>query len=108
MRQLTTVNDSGITPVWVCEMKNRLTGKTVHIVGPRRLENELLIPPPSSAPKAKPPRPSASSHSAEGEIMEVLSFRAKRGIAIIPVKGPALCHPRPRFLDFAPSALRSE
>ena len=43
MRQLIAVNDSGITPVWVCEMKNRLTGKTVHIVGPRRLENELLM-----------------------------------------------------------------
>ncbi|MGE5790762.1 MAG: response regulator transcription factor [Syntrophaceae bacterium] len=43
MRQLIAVNDSGITPVWVCEMKNRLTGKTIHIVGPRRLENELLV-----------------------------------------------------------------
>jgi DNA-binding NarL/FixJ family response regulator len=43
MRQLAEVNDSSITPVWVCEMKNRLTGKTVHVVGPRRLENELLM-----------------------------------------------------------------
>ena len=43
MRQLVEVNDSGITPEWVCEMKNRLTGKTIHVVGPRRLENELLV-----------------------------------------------------------------
>ena len=43
MRQLVAVNDLGITPVWVCMMKNRLTGKTIHIVGPRRLENELLM-----------------------------------------------------------------
>jgi len=43
MRQLIAVNDSGITPVWVCEMMNRLAGKTIHVVGPRRLENELLM-----------------------------------------------------------------
>lgn len=43
MRQLVEVNDSGIAPEWVCEMKNRLTGKAIHVVGPRRLENELLV-----------------------------------------------------------------
>ena len=43
MRQIVEVNDSGITPERVCEMKNRLTGKTIHVVGPRRLENELLV-----------------------------------------------------------------
>jgi DNA-binding CsgD family transcriptional regulator len=43
MGHLAEVNDSGITPEWVCEMKKRLTGKTIHVVGPRRLENELLV-----------------------------------------------------------------
>ena len=43
MRQLIDVNDSGITPGCVCEMKKRLTGKTIHVIGPRRLENELLV-----------------------------------------------------------------
>ena len=43
MGHLVEVNDSGITPEWVCEMKKRLTGKTIHVVGPRRLENELLV-----------------------------------------------------------------
>jgi len=43
MRQPIDVNDSGITPGCVCEMKKRLTGKTIHVIGPRRLENELLV-----------------------------------------------------------------
>ena len=43
MRQIVEVNASGNIPEWVCEMKNRLTGKIIHIVGPRRLENELLV-----------------------------------------------------------------
>lgn len=42
MRQLVEVSASGNIPEWVCEMKNRLTGKIIHVVGPRRLENELL------------------------------------------------------------------
>ena len=43
MGHLAEANDSGITPEWVCEMKKRLIGKTIHVVGPRRLENELLV-----------------------------------------------------------------
>ncbi len=33
----------GITPEWVHGMKKKLIGKTIHVVGPRRLENELLV-----------------------------------------------------------------
>jgi LuxR family transcriptional regulator of csgAB operon len=43
MGHLAEVNDSGITPEWVCEMKKKLIGKTIHVVGPRKLENELLV-----------------------------------------------------------------
>ena len=43
MRQIVEVNASGNIPEWVCEMKNRLTGKIIHVVGPRKLENELLV-----------------------------------------------------------------
>ena len=43
MEHLAGVNCSGITPAWVHEMKKKLIGKTIHVVGPRKLENELLV-----------------------------------------------------------------
>jgi DNA-binding NarL/FixJ family response regulator len=43
MRQVVEISGSHIVPRWVYEMKDRLIGKTVHVVGPRRLENELLV-----------------------------------------------------------------
>jgi LuxR family transcriptional regulator of csgAB operon len=43
MGHLAEANDSGITTEWACEMKKRLIGKTIHVVGPRRLENDLLV-----------------------------------------------------------------
>jgi DNA-binding CsgD family transcriptional regulator len=42
MRQLIETNDSNKTPEKVCKIKN-LTGKVIHVVGPRRFENELLM-----------------------------------------------------------------
>lgn len=43
MEHLSEMNGSGITPERVHEMKKILIGKTIHVVGPRRLENELLV-----------------------------------------------------------------
>jgi len=36
------LNCQGIVPGWVHEMKKKLIGKAIHVVGPRRLENQLL------------------------------------------------------------------
>lgn len=43
MRHHAEVNCSGITPEGVHEMKKRLIGRTIHVVGPRKMENELLV-----------------------------------------------------------------
>jgi DNA-binding CsgD family transcriptional regulator len=40
---LAEANCSGITPEGVHEMKKRLIGRTIHVIGPRKLENELLV-----------------------------------------------------------------
>jgi LuxR family transcriptional regulator of csgAB operon len=42
MRQLAEVTNSGISPRWLYEGHKRLVGKTIHVIGPCRLENELL------------------------------------------------------------------
>jgi DNA-binding CsgD family transcriptional regulator len=42
MRQIIGTNDSDKTPEKVCKIKN-LNGKAIHVVGPRRFENELLV-----------------------------------------------------------------
>jgi len=36
-------NCQDISPEWEHEMKKKLFGKPIHVVGPRRLENELLV-----------------------------------------------------------------
>ncbi len=43
MNRLAEVCGSNITPFRVPGMNNRLAGKTVHVVGPRRMENEVLV-----------------------------------------------------------------
>jgi len=43
MRELGTVNEMGVTPNWGYATEKRLTGKVIHVIGPRRLENDLLV-----------------------------------------------------------------
>ena len=43
VQQLKEVNDLGASPEQAFEINRGLTGKTIHVVGPRRLQNELLV-----------------------------------------------------------------
>jgi|GEM_PF-681242 len=43
MKQFVEVHSSGISTRWVYEGNKRLAGKTIHVIGPRKLENELLV-----------------------------------------------------------------
>lgn len=43
MRELGTVNEMEFTPNWGYATEKRLTGKVIHVIGPRRLENDLLV-----------------------------------------------------------------
>jgi LuxR family transcriptional regulator of csgAB operon len=43
VQQLKEVNDLGASPERAFEINRGLTGKTIHVVGPRRLQNELLV-----------------------------------------------------------------
>ena len=43
VQHLRKVNESGTSPERNVETSTELTGKTVHVVGPRRFENELLV-----------------------------------------------------------------
>jgi DNA-binding NarL/FixJ family response regulator len=40
---LLKANCRDISPEWEHKMKKKLFGKTIHVVGPRRMENELLV-----------------------------------------------------------------
>lgn len=42
MRPFIGVRDPGFTPGWAYESEKRLNGRIVRVIGPRRLENELL------------------------------------------------------------------
>lgn len=43
MKQLAAVNGTGVESRRVIGMETKLIGKSIHVVGPRRLENELLV-----------------------------------------------------------------
>jgi DNA-binding CsgD family transcriptional regulator len=43
MKQFVEVHSSGISTRWVYEGNKRLAEKTIHVIGPRKLENELLV-----------------------------------------------------------------